>query len=86
MINLIKKMFAKRNRRNGRNKMITEGYPLVSDGINFTMHQATGGIVIEVRFYDRKQDETLSSLYIIPSGNDIGEELSKILTVEKLKK
>lgn len=53
--------------------------------INFTVHKATGGFVIETRLYDERKDRNQNSLYVITSDKDLGEEISKIITLEALK-
>ena len=53
--------------------------------ISFKIIPAAGGRVVETRWYDRKKDRSNSSLYIIPSGEDIGPHLEKIISMETLK-
>ena len=53
--------------------------------ISFRIIPAAGGRVVETRWYDRKKDRSNSSLYIIPSGEDIGPHLEKIISMETLK-
>lgn len=59
---------------------------LNSSGMQFTMHKANGGIVIECREYDHVRDNNEYSLHIITSDQDLGEQLSHILTYQQLKK
>ena len=53
-------------------------------GINFIMYSAIGGQVIQVRSYDRVQDRSNNSLYIITEKDNLGEELAQIITRENL--
>lgn len=53
--------------------------------IMFKVLPASGGRVIEARFYDQKRDRTNTSLYIISSGDDFGASIEKILAMESLK-
>lgn len=53
--------------------------------IIFKVLPASGGRVVETRFYDRKKDRSNTSLYIIPSNDDFGTSIEKILAMESLK-
>lgn len=55
------------------------------DGLNFRVHKASGGYVIETRQYDNIKDRTNSKLYIIKDDQDLGENLGKIITMEALR-
>jgi hypothetical protein len=55
-----------------------------SDGLHFTVFGATGGKVIKVSSYDRHTDRTSSNLYVIVDGEDLGQEISQIITRESL--
>lgn len=59
--------------------------------INFQIYPATGGHVVEVSFTDPMQAHingygSNKSLHIIPSSEDLGQAISKIITLEMLKK
>lgn len=59
--------------------------------INFQIYPATGGHVVEVHFTDPMQAQihgliANKSLHIIPSSEDLGQAISKIITLEMLKK
>ena len=53
--------------------------------INFTVHVANGGRVIETRRYDRQKDRHSNGLYVITNDQDFGREIDKIITMESLK-
>lgn len=53
--------------------------------IQFTVHIANGGRVIETRRYDRQKDRHTNGLYVITSDQDFGKEIDKIITMESLK-
>ena len=55
-----------------------------SNGMNFTVHTATGGKVIQVSVYDPRTDHHNTSLYVITDKEDLGEELAQIITKESL--
>lgn len=52
--------------------------------LTFSLYSANGGTVIELRDYSR--DNHGYNMYVIPSNMDMGEELSKIITMEMLKR
>ncbi len=56
-----------------------------SQGMNFTIHSANGGHVVEYRSYDTKSDERINNLHIINSGEDMGERIGQIVTLELLR-
>jgi hypothetical protein len=53
--------------------------------INFTIHPASGGYVVETQYYDRKIDDHKRSLHIITSQEDFTEELGKAVFIDLLK-
>jgi hypothetical protein len=62
-----------------------------TNSINFQIYPANGGHVAEITFVDPNQftiggTNPRKSLHIIPSSEDLGEALSKIITYEMLKK
>lgn len=58
---------------------------LDSHGINFTVHRATGGFIVEYHQYDRKNDRSEHTLHIVHEEEDLGNELSKIISFQSLK-
>ena len=59
---------------------------LESRGVNFTLYNANGGHVVELRSYDEKADRMKNSLHIVPHDKDLGESLNHIITYEALKR
>jgi len=53
--------------------------------VNFTIHKASGGYVVESTFYDEKRDQHNRSLHIITNQEDFSEELGKAVFMEMLK-
>ena len=66
--------------------VVQERSRIASNGTNFTLYQANGGTVLELRHYDRKNDDNIYTLYVIPSDRDLGVEISHIITMESLKR
>ena len=57
-----------------------------SNGMNFTIHSANGGYVMEYNKYDPRTDERNSALHIITSDQDLGQGIAHIITLEMLRK
>jgi len=55
------------------------------DGMRFTVMPARGGTIIQMRVYDRKRDEGNNTTYVIPDGEDIAQEVGRIVSMEMLK-
>lgn len=72
------------------NKVSSISHSPHTQSINFQIYPANGGHVVEVSVpeYSSLTINVPSnrSLYIIPSDKDIGTEISKIITLEMLKK
>lgn len=69
----------------GRLIAVTEDSSINSDPMRISLYRASGGLIVEVRTYDRQKDRNNSQLHIIPSDADVAESLSKILTLESLR-
>lgn len=55
-------------------------------GTQFTLYNANGGTVIELREYNENTDRVNNILYVISSDKDLGQELGHIVTMEALKR
>ena len=58
---------------------------LSSQGFRLNIYGASGGTIIETTKYDRKSDENRHSLHVVTDDKELGEELSKIITMEQLR-
>jgi hypothetical protein len=63
-----------------------ESSELESRGVSFTLYNANGGHVVELRHYDEKSDRMKNSLHVVPHDKDLGEALNHIITYEALKR
>jgi len=54
--------------------------------MNFTIHSANGGYVMEYTAYDPRTDERNNALHIIASDQDLGQGIAHIITLEMLRK
>lgn len=53
--------------------------------LTFRIYSANNGQILEFRRYDRKNDRNDNSTYIVEKDKDIGEYVSKCLSLEMLK-
>ena len=72
--------------RTHRRGVLVRGSSLDSRGMSFTIHQASGGYVLEYSSYDEKSDRPNHNLHIIPSDQDMGQGIAHIITLEMLRK
>ena len=56
-----------------------------TDPLRINLYKASGGFVVETKKYDRRKDESNTSMNIITDDKDLGEELGKIVTMEILR-
>jgi hypothetical protein len=52
------------------------------EGLNFNVMPAVGGVIVQLRQYDRKTDRNNNSTHIIPEGEDVAETIGKIVAME----
>lgn len=57
-----------------------------TDGIKFTVTPANGGILISSHSFNNKKGESNTNLYIVHQNDEIAENITKIITLELLKK
>lgn len=54
--------------------------------MQFNLYNAGGGKVLEVKYYQRSNDEYVSNLHVISSDEDLGAAIGKIIFIESLKR
>lgn len=69
-----------------RNLTVKSDDGLHSRGTSFTLYNANGGTVVELRDYDPMNDRHHTVLYVIPKELDLGQQLGHIVTMEALKR
>ena len=74
------------SKQHTRRGVLVRGSSLDSRGMSFTIHQASGGYVLEYSAYDDKTDRHNHNLHIIPSDQDMGQGIAHIITLELLRK
>ena len=55
------------------------------DRISFELTSAVGGRILNVRRYDERKDRHDNTTYVIPTGEDVGTRVAKILNLELIK-
>jgi len=58
---------------------------LQSNSFRLKVYSASGGTIIETTKYDRTKDENRHSLHVVTDDKDLGESISKIITMESLR-
>lgn len=99
MINWFKKKvieWVREDWNNARNENILAQEPIATvsrgrrvdqpNGMNFTIHSANGGYVMEYNKYDHRTDERSTALHIITSDQDLGQGIAHVITFEMLRK
>jgi len=57
-----------------------------AQAMRFTIHPAQGGYIIELRVWNAKFDRYDQQLHLIPDDSDMSESISKIITLELLRR
>jgi hypothetical protein len=52
------------------------------EGLSFNVMPAQGGVIVQLRKYDRKADRNDTATHIIPTGDDVAETIGKIVAME----
>lgn len=65
--------------------MVERGLVEGQDRISFELTSAVGGRILNVRRYDDSKDRHDATTYVIPSGEDVGARIAKILNLELIK-
>ena len=65
--------------------LVVERHGLDSNPMVMKIYRANGGTVVETTTYDRQKDRNQNQLHIISHDTDLGEGLSKIITMESLR-
>lgn len=69
----------------GPSMAIDRGSPEGEDRVTFELTSAVGGRILNVRRFDNRKDRHDSTTYVIPSGEDVGARVAKIINLELLK-
>ena len=75
----------KHNMTIGSAQMVERGRAEGEDRITFELSSAIGGRILNVRRYDQRKDCHDTTTYVIPSGEDVGSRVSKIINLELIK-
>jgi hypothetical protein len=69
----------------GTAQMVERGRAEGEDRISFELTSAVGGRILNVRRYNDRTDSQNNQKYVIPSGEDVGARVAKILNLELIK-
>ena len=64
---------------------VERGNSLDSQPMHLKIYRANGGTIVETSTYDKQRDRHGNQLHIIGHDTDLGEGLSKIITMESLR-
>jgi hypothetical protein len=79
------------NRKRARASLVStisrdsERPELESQPMYLKVYRANGGTIVETRQYDRRKDENNTQLHVVTCDQDLGDALSKIITIESLR-
>jgi hypothetical protein len=75
------------NSKRGKNSIVSarDSHELDGEPIRFNIFRANGGTVVQTHMYDRQKDRSFQQLHIVGHDQDLGESLSKIVTMESLR-
>jgi hypothetical protein len=65
--------------------MVERGRAEGEGRITFELSNAVGGKILNVRHYDDRKDRHDQQTYVIPTGEDVGERVAKIINLEMYK-
>lgn len=68
----------------GQNIAVVDDTPDI-DGLRFTVMSANGGIIVQLRQYDRKTDRNNHATYIITDDEPVAERIGQIVSMELLR-
>jgi hypothetical protein len=58
----------------------------MDNSIRFNVLPCNGGLVLEVRVYDRKTHESTTKTYLIPEGEPVAERIGQYVTMEMMQR
>jgi hypothetical protein len=75
------------NSKLSRNSIVSarDSHELDGEPLRFNIFRANGGTVVQTHMYDRQKDRSFQQLHIVGHDQDLGESLSKIVTMESLR-
>ncbi len=66
-------------------QMVEKGAVEGEGTIRFELSSAVGGKILTVRRYDDRKDRHDQQTYVIPTGENLGERVAKIINLEQYK-
>jgi hypothetical protein len=56
-----------------------------ANGMNFSLHKAVGGHILEARSYDQRTDRHNGTLYMIHDDDDFAKQVAQAIMLEQMK-
>lgn len=72
--------------KNSANITKSSSGPNFPPGMNFIIHPANGGKIIQCSYYDDSTDRVSNNLYVIHDTDDLATEMAMIITKENLRR
>jgi hypothetical protein len=67
------------------NKLVAQTDSIQSSGMNFSLHKAVGGHILESRAYDQRTDRHIGTLYMIQEDDDFAKQVAQAIMLEQMK-
>jgi len=86
LVNIGKRAYEEENRLEADTVVSLDHSPrLEGNPLRMNVFRANGGTIVETSRYDEVKDRNVNQLHIVGHDQDLGESLSKIITLESLR-
>ena len=86
LVNIGKRAYEEENRLEADTVVSLDHSPrLEGNPLRMNVFRANGGTIVETMRYDEAKDRNMNQLHIVGHDQDLGESLSKIITMESLR-
>jgi len=86
LVNIGKRAYEEENRLEADTVVSLDHSPrLEGNPLRMNVFRANGGTIVETMRYDEVKDRNVNQLHIVGHDQDLGESLSKIITLESLR-
>lgn len=66
-------------------ELVVASREINQQGMNFTLHKAVGGHILESRTYNNKTDRHEGTLYMIHDDEDFAKQVAQAIMLEQMK-
>ena len=85
LVNIGKRAYDKENEGKNEAVSVDTSVRLEGNPLRMNVYRANGGTIVETMRYDEVKDRNVNQLHIVGHDQDLGESLSKIITMESLR-